>query len=618
MCGIVGFTGRVQAAPILLDGLAKLEYRGYDSAGLAVQNAAGKIEVVKAKGRLRVLSEMTDGGTAVPGTCGIGHTRWATHGEPSVINAHPHYSRDEKIAVVHNGIIENYQELKDWLINRGYDFVSQTDTEVVAQLIDYYYTGEAAGDPLDAITRMMVRVRGSYALGVLFADQPGVLYAARKDSPLIVGRAEDGNIIASDVPALLKYTRTVYYIDNLEIARLTPDSIEFFNIDREPVEKDSTTIEWDAEAAEKGGYEHFMMKEIHEQPRAVRDTLSPRIKENEDGEKIIDLSETGLTDEDFTNVSRVYLIGCGSAYHVGMAARYVIEKLARVPCEVDLASEFRYRDPILEENGLVVIISQSGETADSLAALRLCRERGVRTLAVVNVVGSSIAREADSVMYTWAGPEIAVATTKAYSTQLAALYLVAVHMAEVRGQITKERREELIAAMLALPDQIERVLSDKERVQWYANKMAACKDVFFIGRGLDYAISLEGSLKLKEISYIHSEAYAAGELKHGTISLIEDGVLVVAVATQPELFEKEVSNMVEVRSRGASLFGLTTYGQYAIEDTVNFTVYVPRTDPLLATSLAVVPLQLLAYYISCAKGLDVDKPRNLAKSVTVE
>ena len=377
-------------------------------------------------------------------------------------------------------------------------------------------------------------------------------------------------------------------------------------------------IKWDAAAAEKDGYEHFMMKEIHEQPRAVRDTLSPRIKENEDGEKIIDLSETGLTDEDFTNVSRVYLIGCGSAYHVGMAARYVIEKLARVPCEVDLASEFRYRDPILEENGLVVIISQSGETADSLAALRLCRERGVRTLAVVNVVGSSIAREADSVMYTWAGPEIAVATTKAYSTQLAALYLVAVHMAEVRGQITKERREELIAAMLALPDQIERVLSDKERVQWYANKMAACKEVFFIGRGLDYAISLEGSLKLKEISYIHSEAYAAGELKHGTISLIEDGVLVVAVATQPELFEKEVSNMVEVRSRGASLFGLTTYGQYAIEDTVNFTVYVPRTDPLLATSLAVVPLQLLAYYISCAKGLDVDKPRNLAKSVTVE
>ena len=468
---------------------------------------------------------------------------------------------------------------------------------------------------------MMIRVRGSYALGILFGDQPGAIYAARKDSPLILGRCDgeyQGYMIASDVPAVLNYTRNVVYIDNQEITCLTRDELHVYNIDCEEIEKPFVEIKWDAAAAEKDGYEHFMMKEIHEQPRAVRDTLSPRIKENEDGEKIIDLSETGLTDEDFTNVSRVYLIGCGSAYHVGMAARYVIEKLARVPCEVDLASEFRYRDPILEENGLVVIISQSGETADSLAALRLCRERGVRTLAVVNVVGSSIAREADSVMYTWAGPEIAVATTKAYSTQLAALYLVAVHMAEVRGQITKERREELIAAMLALPDQIERVLSDKERVQWYANKMAACKEVFFIGRGLDYAISLEGSLKLKEISYIHSEAYAAGELKHGTISLIEDGVLVVAVATQPELFEKEVSNMVEVRSRGASLFGLTTYGQYAIEDTVNFTVYVPRTDPLLATSLAVVPLQLLAYYISCAKGLDVDKPRNLAKSVTVE
>ena len=613
MCGIVGFTGAAQAAPILLDGLAKLEYRGYDSAGMAVQNAAGKIEVVKAKGRLKVLSEMTDGGSAVPGSCGIGHTRWATHGEPSVVNAHPHYSRDQKIAVVHNGIIENYQEIKERLINKGFSFVSQTDTEVVAQLLDYYYMGESAGNALDAITRMMLHVRGSYALGVLFADEPGVIYAVRKDSPLIVGKCEDGAIIASDVPALLKYTRTVYYIDNLEIARLTPDSIEFFNIDKEPITRESTTIEWDAAAAEKGGYEHFMMKEIYEQPAAVRDTISPRLKDGQ-----IDLSELALDEEAIRNVHRLYIIGCGSAYHVGMAARYVFESLARIPVEVDVASEFRYRNPVLEKDALAMVISQSGETADTLAALRLCKERGVRTLAVVNVVGSSIAREADSVIYTWAGPEIAVATTKAYSTQLAALYLIAVHMAEVRGQITPARREALIDAMLALPDQIERVLSDKERVQWYANKMAACKDVFFIGRGLDYAISMEGSLKLKEISYIHSEAYAAGELKHGTISLIEDGVLVVAVATQPELFEKEVSNMVEVRSRGASLFGLTTYGQYAIEDTVNFTVYVPRTDPLLTTSLAVVPLQLLAYYISCAKGLDVDKPRNLAKSVTVE
>ena len=628
MCGIVGYVGVKQAAPILLAGLSKLEYRGYDSAGLAVRDEASEhIEVVKAKGRLKNLMEMTDSGNAVHGLCGIGHTRWATHGEPSTVNAHPQYTREKRVVLVHNGIIENYQEIKESLLKKGYTFASQTDTEVAAALLDSYYADAAKRgmEPreraLDAIRNMMIRVRGSYALGILFGDQPGAIYAARKDSPLILGRCDgeyQGYMIASDVPAVLNYTRNVVYIDNQEIACLTLDELHVYNIDCEEIEKPSVEIKWDAAAAEKDGYEHFMMKEIHEQPRAVRDTLSPRIKENEDGEKIIDLSETGLTDEDFTNVSRVYLIGCGSAYHVGMAARYVIEKLARVPCEVDLASEFRYRDPILEENGLVVIISQSGETADSLAALRLCRERGVRTLAVVNVVGSSIARAADSVMYTWAGPEIAVATTKAYSTQLAALYLVAVHMAEVRGQITKERREELIAAMLALPDQIERVLSDKERVQWYANKMAACKDVFFIGRGLDYAISLEGSLKLKEISYIHSEAYAAGELKHGTISLIEDGVLVVAVATQPELFEKEVSNMVEVRSRGASLFGLTTYGQYAIEDTVNFTVYVPRTDPLLATSLAVVPLQLLAYYISCAKGLDVDKPRNLAKSVTVE
>ena len=628
MCGIVGYVGVKQAAPILLSGLSKLEYRGYDSAGLAVRDEANEhIEVVKAKGRLKNLMEMTDSGNAVHGLCGIGHTRWATHGEPSTVNAHPQYTREKRVVIVHNGIIENYQEIKESLLKKGYTFASQTDTEVAAALLDSYYAEAAKreSDPraraLDAIRNTMIRVRGSYALGILFGDQPGVIYAARKDSPLILGRCDgeyQGHMIASDVPAVLNYTRNVVYIDNQEIACLTRDELHVYNIDCEEIEKPFVEIKWDAAAAEKGGYEHFMMKEIHEQPRAVRDTLSPRIKENESGERYIDLSETGLTDEDFAAVSRVYLIGCGSAYHVGMAARYVLEKAARVPCEVDLASEFRYRDPILEESGLVIIISQSGETADSLAALRLCKERGVRTLAVVNVVGSSIAREADSVIYTWAGPEIAVATTKAYSTQLAALYLIAVHMAEVRGQITPARREALIDAMLALPDQIERVLSDKERVQWYANKMAACKDVFFIGRGLDYAISMEGSLKLKEISYIHSEAYAAGELKHGTISLIEDGVLVVAVATQPELFEKEVSNMVEVRSRGASLFGLTTYGQYAIEDTVNFTVYVPRTDPLLTTSLAVVPLQLLAYYISCAKGLDVDKPRNLAKSVTVE
>ena len=613
MCGIVGFTGAAQAAPILLDGLAKLEYRGYDSAGIAVENAAGKIEVVKAKGRLRVLSEMTDGGSTVPGSCGIGHTRWATHGEPSVVNAHPHYSRDQKIAVVHNGIIENFQELKDRLTARGFTFTSQTDTEVAAQMIDYYYTGESAGDPLDAITRMMLHVRGSYALGVLFADQPGVIYAVRKDSPLIVGRAENGSLIASDVPALLKYTRTVYYIDNLEIARLTPDSIEFFNIDKEPIEKAPSTIEWDAEAAEKGGFEHFMMKEIHEQPAAVRETLSPRIKDGR-----IDLSEVSLDGEAIRTVRRLYIIGCGSAYHVGVAARYVFESLARLPVEVDVASEFRYRDPVLEDDALAIIISQSGETADSLAALRECKARGVRTLGIVNVVGSSIAREADAVLYTWAGPEIAVATTKAYSTQLAAVYLLATEFGRVRGVLEEERYAALVQELEALPGKIEKTLADKERIQWFASKYAAAKDAFFIGRGLDYAVALEGSLKFKEISYIHSEAFAAGEMKHGPISLVEKGTLVVGIATQPGLYEKTISNMVEAKSRGAFLMGLTSYGNYNIEDTAGFTVYVPRTDPHFATSLAVIPLQLLAYYVSCAKGLDVDKPRNLAKSVTVE
>ena len=593
MCGIVGFTGAAQAAPILLDGLAKLEYRGYDSAGLAVQNAAGKIEVVKAKGRLKVLSEMTDGGNALTGTCGIGHTRWATHGEPSVVNAHPHYSNDKKIAIVHNGIIENYLEIKERLTNKGFTFVSQTDTEVLAQLLDYYYMGESAGDPLDAIARTMLHVRGSYALGVLFADEPGTIYAARKDSPLVVGKAESGTLIASDVPALLKYTRTVYYIDNLEIARLTPDSIEFFDTDKESVQHEASTIEWDTEAAEKGGFEHFMMKEIHEQPAAVRDTLSPRLKDGK-----IDLSELALDEDAIRGIHRIYIIGCGSAYHVGMAARYVFESLARLPVEVDVASEFRYRNPVLEPDSLALVISQSGETADTLAALRLCRDRGVRTVGIVNVVGSSIAREADATMYTWAGPEISVATTKAYSTQLAACYLLATEFARVRGTLADGQYENLVVELEALPEKIEKTLADKERIQWFASKYA--------------------SLKFKEISYIHSEAFAAGEMKHGPISLVEKGTLVVGILTQPDLFEKSISNMVEVKSRGAFLMGLTTYGNYSIEDTAGFTVYVPKTDPHFATSLSVIPLQLLAYYVSCAKGLDVDKPRNLAKSVTVE
>ena len=625
MCGIVGYVGVRQAAPILLDGLSRLEYRGYDSAGIAVRDEqSAHIEVVKAKERLTNLMQMTDSGRAVSGTCGIGHTRWATHGEPSALNAHPHYSKEKRVVIVHNGIIENYQELRESLVRKGYTFSTQTDTEAAALLLDSYYAESGAPTPreraLEAIRRMMIRVRGSYALGILFGDQPGVLYAARKDSPLIIGRCEgenEGHVLASDVPAVLGYTRRVVYIDNLEIACLTREELHIYNIDGEELEKPFVEIRWDAAAAEKDGFEHFMMKEIHEQPRAVRDTLSPRIREEEGG-RVIDLSDSGMTDEALSGVRRVLLIGCGSAYHVGMAARTVIEQLARVPADAELASEFRYRGPILEEGTLAIVISQSGETADSLAALRLCRERGVPTLAVVNVVGSSIAREADAVLYTWAGPEISVATTKAYSTQLAALYLVAVKLAALRGSIDDAREQALIAELLALPEKIERALADKERLQWFANKMAACRDVFFIGRGLDYAISMEGSLKLKEISYIHSEAYAAGELKHGAISLIEDGVLVVGVATQPELFAKTVSNLTEARSRGAYLMGLTPYGQYAIEDTVNFTVYVPRTEALFATSLAVVPLQLLAYYISCARGLDVDKPRNLAKSVTVE
>ncbi len=613
MCGIVGYTGVAQAAPILLDGLARLEYRGYDSAGIAVKDdKSDKIEVVKVKGRLKLLADKTNEGRAVPGNCGIGHTRWATHGEPSTANAHPHFSGDREIVVVHNGIIENYLELKEKLVKNGYSFYSQTDTEVVTKLLDYYYMKNNK-DMLAAISKVMLRVRGSYALGILCKEEPGVIYCARKDSPLIVGRCESGSLIASDVPAILKYTRNVYYIGNLEIARLTGDDIHFYNIDREETEKELVEIKWDAEAAEKGGYEHFMMKEIKEQPKAVRDTINSCIKDGR-----IDLSALGISEEEMGAIPRLYIVACGSAYHVAIAAKYVFEGLAKLPVEIDLASEFRYRDPLLEKGSAVIIISQSGETADSLAALREVKSRGVRTIAIVNVVGSSIAREADHVFYTLAGPEIAVATTKAYSTQLAASYLLAIQFARVRGVIDEKRYGELIAELLTLPDKIAKVQEDEERIQWFASKFSGAKDIFFIGRGMDYAISMEGSLKMKEISYIHSEAYAAGELKHGTISLIEDGILVIGVATQDKYFEKTVANMVEVKSRGAYLMGLTTYGNYSIEDTADFSVYVPRTEPYFATSLAIVPLQLLGYYISCARGLDVDKPRNLAKSVTVE
>ena len=613
MCGIVGYTGNSQAAPILLHGLSKLEYRGYDSAGLAVRDGEKNVEIIKAKGRLKVLAEKTNNGESVPGTCGIGHTRWATHGEPSEINAHPHMSDDGNVVAVHNGIIENYQELKDKLTRKGYTFYSSTDTEVAVKLVDYYYK-KYLGTPVDAINHTMVRIRGSYALAIMFRDYPEEIYVARKDSPMILGVENGESYIASDVPAILKYTRNVYYIGNLEMARVKKGEITFYNLDGDEIEKEPKTIEWDAEAAEKAGYEHFMMKEIHEQPKAVKDTLNSVLKDGQ-----IDLSEVGLTDEDIRKISQIYIVACGSAYHVGMAAQYVIEDLARIPVRVELASEFRYRNPILDPNGLVIIISQSGETADSLAALREAKERGNRTLGIVNVVGSSIAREADNVFYTLAGPEISVATTKAYSTQLMASYLLAVQFAKVRETISTEKYEQLIQELTAIPEKIAKILEDdKERIQWFAAKQANVKDAFFIGRGIDYAVSLEGSLKMKEISYVHSEAYAAGELKHGTISLIEDGTLLIGILTQNKLYEKTVSNMVECKSRGAYLMGLTTFGHYNIEDTADFTVYIPKTDEHFATSLAVVPLQLLGYYVSVAKGLDVDKPRNLAKSVTVE
>ncbi len=608
MCGIVGYVGKRPAAPILLDGLGRLEYRGYDSAGIAICDS-GNIQMKKAKGRLKVLSELTHDGEIFPGRLGIGHTRWATHGEPSDVNAHPHFNADNSIVVVHNGIIENYLKLKKKLTDKGYQFLSDTDTEVIAHLLDYYYNG----NPMQAIIKIMHRMEGSYALGIMFKDHPEELYAVRKDSPLIVGHAKDGCIIASDVPAVLKYTRDVYFIENEEIVCMKQDSMEFFNVDEEPVEKQPVHIEWDVDAAEKGGYEHFMLKEMYEQPKAITDTFSPRLK----GNKIV-IEELAMSDEEILNIRKIMIVACGSAYHAGVTGKYVLEGMARIPVEVDLASEYRYRNPLIEEGTLTIIISQSGETADSLAALRDSRERGARVLGVVNVVGSSIAREADNVIYTWAGPEIAVATTKAYSCQLIALYLLAMKFAQVRKTITETELEGCIEDLKRIPDQVEMLLNNKNRIQKFANRYLAARDVFFIGRGIDYAISLEGSLKLKEISYIHSEAYAAGELKHGTISLIEEGTLVAAVLTQENLYKKMISNMVEVRTRGAFVLAVTNEGNHEIRKAADYVVYIPETNRYFTNSLAIIPLQLFAYYISVGKGCDVDKPRNLAKSVTVE
>lgn len=612
MCGIVGYIGTRQAAPILLGGLSHLEYRGYDSAGVAVREPNGKIQVVKAKGRLKNLDEKIDGGRTLPGVCGIGHTRWATHGEPSESNAHPHVSNSGLVVAVHNGIIENAAELKSKLEKAGYVFYSQTDTEIAVNLIEYYLKKYGQG-PVDAIARAMIRIRGSYALGILFETEPDALYAARKDSPLIVGKNEDEAFIASDVPAILDQTSNVYYIENLEIARLTSDSVSFFDIEREPIEKSIQTVDWDPKSAGKDGFEHYMMKEIHEQPGAVETCLHHYVKDD-----AIVFDEAVETLLDPGAIDQIVITACGSAYHAGMAAQYVIEKLARIPVRVELASEFRYRDPLIDDRTLVIVLSQSGETADTLAALRLSRELGAPVLAIVNVLGSSIAREADATLYTHAGPEIAVATTKAYSNQLVLCDLIAVRLADRKGRLEEGRSAKLLQSLSLLPGQMQSILDDKERIQWFAAKYSRAKDVFFIGRGIDYAAVMEGSLKMKEISYIHSEAYAAGELKHGTISLIEKGILVIGVLTQQELFEKMMSNMTEVRSRGGYLFGLTTRGNYNIEDTADFSVYLPVNEDLFMPSLAILPLQLLGYYISVAKGLDVDKPRNLAKSVTVE
>ncbi len=611
MCGIVGYTGKKQAAPILLDGLSKLEYRGYDSAGVAVRNNAGKHEIVKTNGKLAVLSDKLKKGKTLKGTCGIGHTRWATHGMPSEINAHPHCNDDRSIVAVHNGIIENYIELKEKLTGKGYTFYSETDTEIATKIVDYYY--KKWKSPVEAMVSFTLRVRGSYAIAVMFEDYPEEIYVARKDSPLIVGTTEDGSFLASDVPAILKYTRNIYYVDNMEIAMIQKGKATFYNVDRKVIQKKPVKIDWDLDAAEKGGYKHFMLKEMHEQPKVVTDTLNSLINNGR-----IDLSAARLSDDELRSVDRVRIAACGSAYHVGVVAKYITEDLARVPVDVDVASEFRYRNPVFGENDLFVVISQSGETADSLAALRMAKECGVKTLAVVNVLGSSIAKEADKVIYTKAGPEISVATTKAYSAQLIVFYVLAVQLAYARGKIDGDAYSRLIDEMLNLPSLISSVLSDDERLKWFATKISNKKDVFFIGRGIDYAICLEGSLKLKEISYIHSEAYAAGELKHGTISLVEDGTLVIGVITQLKLAEKSVSNLTEVKSRGAYVMCLTSEGNYSLEEQSEFTFYIPKTNAYFAPSLAVIPLQLLSYYVSAAKGLDVDMPRNLAKCVTVE
>lgn len=608
MCGIVGYIGDNQAAPILLEGLEKLEYRGYDSAGVAVFSENG-IRVAKAKGRLRVLSELIEGGKAVAGTLGIGHTRWATHGAPSDVNSHPQTSEGGKFAVVHNGIIENYLYLKNHLMRRGVQFVSETDTEVVAQMLEYYDRGNI----LETIAKVISKVEGSYALGIISTEYPDRLFCVRKDSPLIIGVGAGENFIASDIPAILSHTRDIYRLKDNEIAVLTRDAVEFFNPDAEPVEKTIEHIEWDIEAAEKGGYEHFMMKEICEQPKAVRDTIAPRIR---NGRVVLD--DITLTAEQLKSFTKICIVACGTAYHVGVVAKYAFEELLRIPVEVDVASEFRYRKPIIDERTLMIIISQSGETADTLAALREAKRAGCRVLSIVNVVGSTIANESDDVIYTWAGPEISVASTKAYSTQLAVIYLLTLYIGEKLGRLSAEELDRYIDELQQIPELIEKMLAHKENIQFFASRYFNAGDMYFIGRNVDYAASLEASLKLKEISYIHSEAYAAGELKHGPISLIEDGTLVIALATDGRLFDKMMSNIREVKARGAVVLGLATEDRTEIAEQTDMVFYIPKVSPFMLPSLSVIPMQLFAYYVASMKGCDIDKPRNLAKSVTVE
>ena len=614
MCGIVGFIGQEQAAPILLDGLAHLEYRGYDSAGVAVISAQGKLQVEKAVGRLKVLSEQIHGGADLEGCIGLGHTRWATHGAPNIINSHPHVSENGKFAVIHNGIIENYVEIKEFLIGQGIRFKSETDTEVVAQLLEFYYN--ECHDFLEAVGRVLRRIEGAYALGMLCADCPDRIIAARKDAPLLLGYGKGCNFLASDVTAIIKHTRDVAYMEDGEVAVLTRDGIEVYDALEQKVEKKHFTIDWEVSAAEKGGYQHFMLKEIMEQPEALRRAISPRIK---DGRVIFD--DLKLPVEKMREFTRIFIVACGSSYHVGMIGKYNLEHLLRRNVEVVLASEFRYSDPIVDDKSLVIVISQSGETLDTMAALREAKKRGGYILSIVNVVGSSIARESDDVLYTWAGPEIAVATTKAYSTQLAVLDMIGLAFGEVLGTVKKEEYNEAVTGLQKLPEKMEQFLASEscEAIPKYASQYFNHNSVFFIGRNLDYALGLEGSLKLKEISYIHSEAYASGELKHGTISLIEDGTLVIALGTYAPLFDKAMSNVVEVKARGADVLALATESHRGeMAKTVENVITIPDTAQMLLPSLGVVPLQLLAYYIALQRGCDIDKPRNLAKSVTVE